>query len=44
MSPGRSEMSWNGRDDNGKLVASGIYFYQLVTEKKTITKKMILLR
>jgi hypothetical protein len=44
MSPGRSEMIWNGRDDNGKRVSSGIYFYQFVTDKKTITKKMILIK
>ncbi|MBL7149754.1 MAG: T9SS type A sorting domain-containing protein [Candidatus Cloacimonetes bacterium] len=44
MSPGRSEMIWNGKDDNGKPVSSGVYFYQLVTEKKTITKKMILIK
>jgi hypothetical protein len=44
MSPGRSELIWNGKDDNGKRVSSGVYFYQLVTEKKTITKKMILIK
>jgi flagellar hook assembly protein FlgD len=44
MSPGRSEMIWNGKDDNGKLVSSGVYFYQLVTEKKIITKKMMLIK
>jgi hypothetical protein len=44
MSPGRSEMIWNGKDDNGKRVSSGVYFYQFVTEKKTITKKMILIK
>jgi hypothetical protein len=44
MSPGRSEMIWNGEDDNGKRVSSGIYFYQFVTDKKTITKKMILIK
>jgi hypothetical protein len=44
MSPGRSEMIWNGKDDNGKRVSSGVYFYQLVTDKKTITPKMILIK
>ena len=44
MSPGRSEMIWNGKDDNGKRVSSGVYFYQLVTDKKTITQKMILIK
>ncbi|MEA2096795.1 MAG: T9SS type A sorting domain-containing protein [Candidatus Cloacimonadota bacterium] len=44
MSPGRSEMIWNGRDDNGKRVSSGVYFYRLQTPKKYITKKMLLLK
>jgi hypothetical protein len=44
MSPGRSEMIWDGRDNNGKQISSGIYFYQLVTKKKIITQKMILIK
>jgi len=31
MSPGRSEMLWNSKDDNGKRVSSGVYFYKLQT-------------
>ncbi|MCK4352115.1 T9SS type A sorting domain-containing protein [candidate division WOR-3 bacterium] len=38
-------VSWDGRDNNGEKVASGVYFYKLrVGEKQTITKKAILLR
>ena len=33
---------WNGRDDSGKQVASGIYLYELQTNKETYTRKMIL--
>jgi len=44
MSPGRSEMVWNSKDDNGKRVSSGVYFYRLQTPGKNITKKMLLLR
>ncbi|MCK4654783.1 MAG: T9SS type A sorting domain-containing protein [Candidatus Cloacimonetes bacterium] len=44
MSPGRSEMIWNGKDDNGKTVSSGIYFYKLKAGKYEKTKKMILLK
>ncbi|MBC8414828.1 MAG: hypothetical protein H8E11_00170, partial [Candidatus Cloacimonetes bacterium] len=45
MSPGRSEMIWNGRDDNGKRVSSGVYFYKLNVNGKTEkTKKMLLLK
>ena len=35
---------WNGLDETGKTVSSGIYFYQLKADKKTEIKKMILLR
>jgi hypothetical protein len=35
---------WNGIDDRGNSVASGIYFYQLTGGKETISKKMVILR
>ncbi len=44
MSPGRSEMLWDSKDDNGKRVSSGVYFYRLQTPTKNITKKMMLLK
>ncbi len=44
MSPGRSEMLWNSKDDNGKRVSSGVYFYLLQTPTKHLTKKMLLLK
>ncbi len=44
MSPGRSEMIWNGKDDNGKLVGSGVYFYQLQTPSKSYVRKCMLLK
>ncbi len=44
MSPGRSEMLWNSKDDNGKRVSSGVYFYRLQTATKNIIKKMLLLK
>lgn len=33
---------WNGRDNSGKQVASGIYLYELKTNKETYIRKMIL--
>ena len=35
---------WDGRDDGGRVVSSGIYFYRFVTSTQTITGKMIILR
>jgi hypothetical protein len=42
--PGNYKVIWDGKDDSGKEVASGIYFYQLKTKDYTDTKKMVLLR
>jgi len=41
---GNHTLIWNGRDDNGKPVSSGVYFYQLKAQDKTITKKMIMVK
>lgn len=42
------EVIWNGKDEAGKQVASGLYFYKMVSEgnsgRYTSTKKMILLK
>jgi flagellar hook assembly protein FlgD len=35
---------WNGTDDTGNLVPSGIYFYRLSSPDVSITKKMMLLK
>ena len=45
MSPGRSEVYWDGRDTNGKIVSDGIYFYKLKIDKQNkAVRKMILIR
>ncbi len=36
------DVKWNGTDDSGRRVPSGIYFYELTTETKSLVKKMIL--
>jgi hypothetical protein len=35
---------WNGTDDNGRGVSSGIYFYKMTTENYSATRKMILMK
>jgi hypothetical protein len=35
---------WDGKDAQDDIVPSGVYLYQLKTDKQTITKKMILMK
>jgi subtilisin family serine protease len=44
MASGEHSVIWNGTDDNGQSVTSGIYFYRLHTNNYTETKKMILMK
>lgn len=37
-------VKWDGRDENGILVPSGIYFYELNTDNDRATQKMTVLR
>ena len=39
---GNHNILWTGRDTNGNQVPSGVYFYNLKSGPKTITKKMTL--
>jgi hypothetical protein len=41
---GSYEVTWDGKDDQGKEATSGIYFYQLRVRDQILTKKMLLLR
>ncbi len=41
---GLHSVIWNGKNAEGSLVASGIYFYKLDTGEKTSVKRMIYLR
>ena len=35
---------WDGKNEHGELVSSGIYFYTLTTENFTATRKMLILK
>jgi hypothetical protein len=41
---GRHETRWTGRDDQGRAVASGVYWYRLTTELGTQTRRLVLAR
>ncbi|MCK4653950.1 MAG: right-handed parallel beta-helix repeat-containing protein, partial [Candidatus Cloacimonetes bacterium] len=44
LEAGNYSVIWYGKDNNGKSVSSGIYFYKLKTDKFEKTKKMILMK
>ena len=41
---GYHRLRWDGRDDTGRLVASGMYLYRLITNEVMLTHKLMLLR
>ncbi len=42
--PGGYSVVWDGRNDGGSPVASGIYFYRLAAGRNSGVKKMVILR
>ena len=41
---GFHRLHWDGRDDMGRPLASGVYLYRLVTDERILTRKLTLLR
>jgi len=41
---GNYTVIWNGKDEQGKNVSSGIYFYRMQTKNYSSTKKMMLMK
>ncbi|MDO9549208.1 MAG: FlgD immunoglobulin-like domain containing protein, partial [Candidatus Marinimicrobia bacterium] len=44
QAPGYYQFVWNGLNQNGLNVASGVYLYQLTAGKFTDKKKMVILK
>jgi hypothetical protein len=44
QSPGLHRIFWDGKNDQDKTVASGIYFYRLVVDEVAQAKKMVLMK
>lgn len=42
--PGKHTVFWNGRDDYGKPVSSGVYFYRLLVGGYVKTRKMVIIK
>ena len=41
---GQYRLRWDGRDNSGQSLASGVYFYRLRSREKVDTRKLLLLR
>ena len=44
MNAGKHHVVWNGRDDAGRVLPSGVYYYQLDLDGTRITRKMVLMK
>jgi hypothetical protein len=44
LGPGHYVEDWDGRDDHGRAVASGVYFYRLDAGARSVSRRMVLLR
>ncbi len=44
MSAGQHSVAWDGRDDTGQPVSSGVYLYCLEAGGRSETRKMLLIR
>ncbi len=44
LAPGTYNVSWNGRDEVGAMVSSGVYIYTLFSGSSVQSKKMFLVK
>ncbi len=44
MDAGPHALEWNGRDETGSIVGSGVYFYRLTAGGHSLAKKMVILK
>ena len=44
LNAGEHQLSWDGKNDNGTQLSSGIYFFRLETETASVSRKLILIK
>jgi flagellar hook assembly protein FlgD len=41
---GKYTAHWNGTDDSGNMVSSGVYYYKLIANDVVLTKKLAIMK
>ncbi len=44
LTEGEYQLSWDGKDNNGRTCSSGVYYYHIVAQNQQITKKMMIIK
>jgi len=44
MDPGYHKVTWSGRNDQGRQVASGIYIYLIQADRNRVSRKLTILK
>jgi flagellar hook assembly protein FlgD len=44
LEPGRHTVQWDGRDDRGRTLGSGVYVSELVSDGRRLSRKLSLLK
>jgi flagellar hook assembly protein FlgD len=44
MGPGEFQVTWDGRDDNGVEVATGVYLYRIEAPNLSLHKKVTFIK
>jgi hypothetical protein len=44
VTAGRHTVTWNGQNDRGEAVSSGVYLYRLTVGNSVVTRRMVLLK
>lgn len=42
LQPGTTELTWNGRHDDGSRAAAGVYFYRLEMKGRVVSRRIVL--
>jgi hypothetical protein len=44
LEAGEHSLLWEGKDDQGRVMPTGVYFYRMETSKESLSKKMLLIK